>query len=288
MSLRTALRRALTHPTDPTDPESIDLELIEELTPWVDRACRVWYRLGVEGLDSVPDGAALLVGNHNAGTTMLEALGAFARFYRQRPSDLCHALAHDAIVDMPALGSLLTRIGALRAGHESADAAFSSGRKVVVFPGGNREAFRPWRERHRVDFGGRTGFVRLALRHQVPIVPVVFHGGHDTLVILRRGERLARWTGLRERLRTDAWPVMLALPWGLAIGPWFHLPAPVRCTTRFLPPMPPPAGPEAADDPEVCAAWRDDVEAAMQEALTELAQSRRARRSRAAVKDGRR
>jgi 1-acyl-sn-glycerol-3-phosphate acyltransferase len=279
MSLRQSLARALTTRADPSDPEAVDPELVARLSPWIDRACRAWYRLEVEGLEHVPDGAALLVGNHNSGTTMFEAFGVFARLYRERPDDLCHGLAHDVIVDMPGVGRLLTRVGALRARAESADAAFSIGRKVVVFPGGNREAFRPWSQRHQVDFSNRTGFVRLALRHQVPIVPMVFIGGHDTLMILSRGERIARWTGLRRALRTDAWPIMLALPWGIAIGPWVHLPLPVQCTTRFLPPMPPPAGPEGADDPAVCAAWRDAIQSAMQAALTDLAQSRKARRS---------
>ncbi|MFT4623072.1 MAG: 1-acyl-sn-glycerol-3-phosphate acyltransferase, partial [Myxococcota bacterium] len=186
--------------------------------------------------------------------------------------DACYGLAHDAIVDLPGLGPVMTRLGALRAGHATAAAAFAGGNKVVVFPGGNREAFRPWSQRHRIEFGDRLGFVRLAMRHEVPIVPVVFHGGHSSLVVLRRGERIARWTGMRDRLRTDAWPVMLALPWGIAIGPWFHVPAPVKCTTRFLPPIQPPAG--AADDPAVLTALRDQVVEAMQAALTDLAQLR--------------
>jgi hypothetical protein len=43
-----------------------------------------------------------------------------------------------------------------------------------------------------LDFGDRRGFVRLALRTQVPVVPAVSVGAHETLVVLTRGERLFR------------------------------------------------------------------------------------------------
>ena len=73
----------------------------------------------------------------------------------------------------------MLRTGTLRASHESARKAFSRGRKVQVFPGGNLEAFRSYKERNRIVFGNRRGFVKLAIREQVPIIPAVFVGGHE-------------------------------------------------------------------------------------------------------------
>ena len=52
-----------------------DPDMVERMAPWVDRACRVWYRLDVQGMEHVPDGAALIVGNHNAGSSFVEAMG---------------------------------------------------------------------------------------------------------------------------------------------------------------------------------------------------------------------
>ena len=56
-------------------------------------------------------------------------------------------------------------------------AILGSGRVMLVYPGSDWEASRPFAERGRIDFAGRKGFLRVALRHRVPIVPVVSASG---------------------------------------------------------------------------------------------------------------
>lgn len=233
------LRHAIFSPVDDRDPHSVDLDLLHELSGPFDAALTAWFKLQIDGWEHVPAGPAAVVGNHTSGITFIEAVGMGARLYHTRGTDdLWHGLAHDSMMDMPGIGPFLVRMGALRASHETAAKVFALGRKVVVFPGGNKEAFRPWTERNRAEFYGRTGFVKLAVRHQVPIVPMAFQGGHNGFMVLSRGERFARWTGLRKLLRTDAWPLYLGLPWGVAFGPWFHIPLPVKVRVRFLEPIP--------------------------------------------------
>ena len=77
---------------------------------------------------------------------------------------------------------------------------------VIVYSGGDDDDYRPWTERHRADLRGRTGFVRLALREQVPVVPLVAHGSHDTTIVVARGGAIAG-LGL-DRLRISVFPVM--------------------------------------------------------------------------------
>ena len=273
------LRERWRLPVDREDPASLDPQIVEALAPLVDDFCSAWFRLEVRGQDRVPNGPALLVGNHNSGTTFLEALGVGARWYRQRGLDEpWHGLAHDSVVDMPVVGRLLCKVGAVRAGHETASRAFGEGRKVVVFPGGNREAFRSWTKRHRVDFFGRKGFIKLALRHQVPIVPMVFIGGQDGFVVLSEGKRLARLIRADKIIRSEAWPVTLQLPFGLVVGPAPHLPLPVKCVTEFLEPVPVDVyGLEAEHDPEVLEHLYAQVVDRMQTALDRLAVERRER-----------
>jgi 1-acyl-sn-glycerol-3-phosphate acyltransferase len=271
-SLLDLVARAATRPVDADRLDQIDPVLLGEAAPLVDAACRAWFDLEVRGTEHLPAGAALVVGNHTSGITFVEALGWGARLFvdGHMPAPW-HGLAHDGIVDMPFVGPFLVRAGAVRATHANADAAFRADRKVVVFPGGNPEAFRPWRERAKIRLQGRTGFLRLALRHRVPIVPVVFHGGHDGFVVLAENRWLARATGARRLLRTDVWPLYAGLPWGLMLGPMFHLPLPVKVTTQILPPIPVDAfGPDAADDPAVLAALYDRVTATMQAGLDAL------------------
>jgi 1-acyl-sn-glycerol-3-phosphate acyltransferase len=243
----------------------IDTALIDKFVP-LGHAIRRYLRGRVLGVEHIPDGAALLVGNHNAGITFLEpVLLGIAWHELKGGEDGFYYLAHDSLMAIPGLGPLLAKGGAVRANHRNADAVFAAGRKVAVWPWGNYEAFRPWRQRHRVDFGGHAGFVRLALRNRVPIVPVMSLGGHEAYFVLTRGERIAELTGIKKRFRSESFPVFLGLPWGIGVGPLFHLPLPVRTLVEVGPPIPVHEHPpEAADDPDTVRALAKLVQDTLQ------------------------
>jgi len=76
---------------------------------------------------------------------------------------------------LPGLG--IRQWGTVRANHDNARKAFELGAPVLVYPGGDHESFRPSWETDKIDFGGRKGFIKLALEQNVPIVPVVAIGG---------------------------------------------------------------------------------------------------------------
>ena len=232
------LRRALTRKVDPDRLDQLDPELMAAFAEPIAQLARLWYRLEVRGMELVPPGPALVVGNHDSGMSFLEAVGWGAICHQRRPEEIWHGLAHDGIVDMPGLGPFLVSVGTLRARPENAAAALAAGRKVVVFPGGNREAFRTWSRRDHIDLAGRTGWARVAIEAGVPIVPVVFHGGHAGFRVLAENRWLAKLLRADKLLRVDTWPLMLALPWGVWLGPNFHLPLPVKVVTSFLPPVP--------------------------------------------------
>lgn len=267
------IRESALRPADPNRLDQVDTAMMRRAAPLVDAACRSWFDLDVQGTENLPEGPALVVGNHASGITFVEALGWGARLFLDGHMDPpWHGLAHDAVVAMPVMGTFMIRCGALKASHANADAAFAAGRKVMVFPGGNPEAFRAWKARGEVRLEGHKGFVRLALRHGVPIVPVVFHGGHDGFFVLAENRWLARASGARRWLRTEVWPLYVGLPWGLMLGPMFHLPLPVKVVSRILPPIPlDPWGPADVDDPVAVDALYTRVQAALQEGLDALA-----------------
>ncbi len=279
--LRTAkkvAKKVFGPPMDPDQVHPIDPDALSLVLPLIDLLER-YFRAEVRGVEHIPVGKALIVGNHNAGMTFLEPFLFGAAWYRQRGELDAHGLGHDAIVGMPVVGNLLMMLGAVRASHANADTVFAMGRKVVVFPGGNYESFRPWTQRHRVDFGGHKGFVRLALRHGVPIVPLLSLGGHSTLFIVFRGERLARWTGLKRFFRSDALPLIIALPYGVFLGPNFHLPLPVKCTVVAGEPIS-LAGtrPEDAKDPQVVDRVYQQVVGQLQEMMDAELRARQSER----------
>jgi 1-acyl-sn-glycerol-3-phosphate acyltransferase len=142
---------------------------------------------------------------------------------------------------------------------------------AIVYPGSDYDSFRPFSERDHVSFVGRTGFMELALRAQVPILPVATAGAQEQYVVLTRGEKLAELLDLKRRIRSNVAPLGFSVPWGFGptILPYF--PLPTQITTAFLPPMSwPDLGPEAADDPVILRRCGDEVEAALQARLDSL------------------
>ena len=225
----------------------------------------------VRGQGNVPaTGPALVVGNHSGLFYMPDAWVVGLEVVRRRGLDQpAYAMGYDLLFGIPVVGPFLRRIGAIPAGGQAAEQGLAGGGLIVVYPGGDREACRPWTQRHKVDLGDHKGFVRLALRTGVPVVPVVAHGSHDAIVIVTRGERLAKTLGL-DRLRIKVFPILLG-PFGLTTVLTPPLPMPSAITVEFLPPIDwSRFGPEAAEDEAVVAACYEEITTAMQVALDRL------------------
>jgi 1-acyl-sn-glycerol-3-phosphate acyltransferase len=231
-----------------------------------------YLRLRAEGFECLEPGPVLYVGNHNGGIAGPDLCCTLGSLWGARgPQAPLYALAHDfPMRQVPRFGALLQPFGALRASRENALRALRTGAQVLVYPGGDIDAYRHTRLRDRVVLGTRTGFVRVAQAAGVPIVPIVAHGAHRSAYIFHEGATVARVVGLARWARLSRFPLALALPWGLAIGPWLpYLPLPFPIRLRALAPIAAPAD----ADPEIV---RERVRAAMQAALDDLAQNARA------------
>src|SRR3954447_21551197 len=256
------------------DLDERDPDYIRESLPRLWLLASLWFRAEVRGLGNVPEeGPVLLVGNHSGGnltpdTTVFTL--AFSTYFGVERA--FHQLAHNLVLSYPGL-SFLRKYGTVAASHENARKALKAGAAVLVYPGGDYEVHRPSWERHRVDFDGRRGFIRLAVAEDVPIVPVVAIGGQETALFLSRGEHLSRALGLDRLFRMKVLPISLALPWGLNVGDMLgHLPLPAKITVEALPPI--HLREEFGSEPDV-----DEVYAhvlrTMQETLDALAAERR-------------
>jgi len=189
-----------------------------------------------------------------------------------------YGLGHELILSLPPFNQVLVPLGAVRASHDNAIRLFAAGRKVLVYPGGDLDAMRPFRHRHRVVFGNRRGYIRLALRAGVPIVPVVTCGAHAAFVIVDDLRWFARLIRADRLLRVKVWPLTFCLPWGFTLGPGVaYLPFPTRIVQTVLPAIElGRTGDEAAGDEAYVSACAARVEIAMQEALDRLAAERAA------------
>jgi 1-acyl-sn-glycerol-3-phosphate acyltransferase len=270
--------RGLVEPDGSPDLDARDEALVELVADLLRAVGRHYFRLRVEGIENFPaSGPVLLVGNHSGGLLPLEGLftvqGIHQRFGGQRR---VYGLVHEVLYHDDVMRGLARRLGMLRAGHDSARAAFGAGHAVLVYPGSDVDAFRPFTDRHRIELGGRKGFLRLALSTGVPIVPVVTTGTHEQLIVLSRGDWLSRVIGSHKLLRTEVLPLVFSLPWGVAPGFLPYLPLPAQTTVAFGAPVSwPDLDRQSADDPAALERCYRDVERTMQAMMDEQAAGRR-------------
>jgi 1-acyl-sn-glycerol-3-phosphate acyltransferase len=258
-------------PEDPID--AWDGEHIRRTLPWLRTFVRTYFRGEVRGLENIPVGEpSLLVGNHSGGLMIADTFVFSAAFYDHfGPDRRFHQLAHDVAAKSPLLG-LIRRYGVVPASHDNARAAFDLGAPVLVYPGGDYETFRPSWHGDQIEFGGRRGFVRLALERDVPIVPVVAIGGQETALFLTRGQRAARLVGLGKLTRIKVLPVSIGPPFGINLLDFpGRIPLPAKITIHVLPPI--DVRERYGPDPDPEAAY-EDITAEMQEALSALDEER--------------
>jgi 1-acyl-sn-glycerol-3-phosphate acyltransferase len=221
------------------DLDERDPDYIRETLPRLWMLASLYFRAEVRGLERIPEeGPVLLVGNHSGGNltpdTSVFTLAFSTYFGVERRF---HQLAHNLVLSMPGLG-WLRKYGTVAATPQNAERALDNGAALLVYPGGDYEVHRPSWESATVDFGGRKGFIRLAQRKGVQIVPVVSVGGQETALFLSRGERLARLLGLDRMFRLKVFPISVSLPWVINVGDMLgHIPLPAKITAQVLEPI---------------------------------------------------
>ncbi|MGD1900613.1 MAG: lysophospholipid acyltransferase family protein [Geitlerinemataceae cyanobacterium] len=281
-------------PPDRRKPEDYGWSLGDRSPAEIARWMPIWgwlykhyFQVQTSGWEHVPRSNALFVGSHNGGLAAPDMyMTMYDWFRREGLTRRIYGLSHHNLWYQSVwLSQMATRFGSIRAHPKMGIAALNSGASVLVYPGGAEDVFRPHSQRHKIEFAGRTGFIKLALRCDVPIVPIVSNGAHDTLFVLGDIHPFAkqlhdlglfRWPGARD-LDPEIYPVYLGLPWGLSIGPWPNLPLPVPLQTRICPPIVfERTGREAARDRSYVEACCDRVRFAMQRELERLVAERAA------------
>lgn len=221
------------------DPGQLDLSQLERTAEWMGKLYgqKGWFDLTVKGWEHLPPAPGLFVSNHSGGTTIPDVWGLlYAWVSRHGTSRIVHPLAHDMIFAHPKLGELAAKVGVLRANPRNGRRVLEEWRRdLFVCPGGDKDTWRPWKDRYKVRFSGRRGYAKLALITGTPVVPVANAGAHETLVVLTDGARIARTLRFPQLFRAEVFPVHLSVPWGLAVGPWPHLPMPAHLRYQIGP-----------------------------------------------------
>jgi 1-acyl-sn-glycerol-3-phosphate acyltransferase len=235
-----------------------------------------WFRMEIEGWEKLPDPPALLVGIHSGAPFVWDAWTVGVQWWRRFGEDRpLHGTAHDALMATPLLGGYFRRMGVLPAAPDSIASALAAGRDVALWPGGEHDSLRPWTQRDDAVLAGRKGFVKLAIRSGVPIVPIATVGGPDSMPVLATGRRLARWLALDRVARIKMFPIALQAPWGVSPALLPEIPLPTKIRTAFQPPISLDCDPERGEDDAYVEAKYDEVCHSIQRGMDALARRRR-------------
>jgi 1-acyl-sn-glycerol-3-phosphate acyltransferase len=228
-----------------SDPEKepdggFDPRFVERTDPLLEFLYERYFRVRLIGMENVPaKGAALVVANHSGGLPYDGAMLIHA-FFRLHPQHRAlRPLVANFAFRSRLMCPIISRIGGVRASMDNAMALLQRGELVGVFPEGLRGVGKLYRERYRLSNFGRGGFVRLASRARVPIIPVAIVGAEEIHPLLGRMTRVAKPLGLPYIPITPTFPLL---------GPLGLLPVPTKWSIHIGPPIPPPTSDGDGDD----------------------------------------
>ena len=161
-----------------------------------DPVYRHWFRVEWEGLEHVPrQGGALLVGNH--GGAIPSDAPVVMHGIEQELRRPVYGLGDNIFRAVPVVGTLWARAGGVPAHPDNALRLLHDEQQLVlVFPEGTKATGKLVRDRYRLQRFGRGGFVEIAMRAGVPVVPMAIVGNEEAMPILWRSTRLARLLGI--------------------------------------------------------------------------------------------
>jgi 1-acyl-sn-glycerol-3-phosphate acyltransferase len=155
-----------------------------------------WFRAAWTGLEKIPaEGGALLVANH-AGAIPSDAPVIMHGIEKElgRP---VYGLADYFFRTVPVVGTLWARAGGVSARPANAYRLLREQKQLaLVFPEGTKGPSKSYTDRYQLRRFGRGGFVEIAMRAGVPVIPVAVVGSEEAMPVILRLPTLARALGV--------------------------------------------------------------------------------------------
>jgi 1-acyl-sn-glycerol-3-phosphate acyltransferase len=258
------------------DLDAYDPSFVEKQKFFWNPLMDYWFRMELEGWENIPEPPALLVGIHSGAPFVWDAWTIGIQWWRRFGGDRpLHGTAHDALMAAPGIGAYFRRMGVLPAAPDSMSSALAAGHDVALWPGGEVDSLRPWAKRDQAVLAGRKGFIRLAMKTGVPIVPIATVGGPDSMPVLTSGRRLAKALQIDKLARIKIMPIAISAPWGLSPAFLPEIPLPTKIRTAFQEPIELDHDPERVKDDDYVDAMYEEVRGSIQSGMDTLARRRR-------------
>ena len=258
------------------DLDAQDMRFMERQKYFWNPLVDYWFRMEMDGWERLPEPPALLIGIHSGAPFVWDAWTVGIQWWRHFGDErTLHGTAHDALMAAPVIGGFFRRMGVLPAAPDSISAALAAGHDVALWPGGEIDSLRPWTKRDEAILAGRKGFVRMAIKAGVPIVPISTVGGPDSMPVITSGRRLAKVLQIDKLARIKVFPIAISAPWGIGPAMLPEIPFPTKIRTAFQEPITLSKDPAKASDEKYVDRKYDEVRESIQRGMNALARRRR-------------
>jgi 1-acyl-sn-glycerol-3-phosphate acyltransferase len=188
-----------------------------------------WFRAEWEGLEKIPtEGGALLVANH-AGAIPSDAPVIMHGIEKELERPV-YGMADYFFRTVPVVGTLWARAGGVSARPANAYRLLKEQKQLaLVFPEGTKGPSKSFTDRYQLRRFGRGGFVEIAMRAGVPVIPISVIGSEEAMPVVLRLPTLAKAIGV------PYFPITANL---LTMGPLgVVMPFPAKFKLRVLDPV---------------------------------------------------
>ncbi len=210
------------------DPFGFQPDSIRNLQLVMATVYRYWFRAEAHGLENVPEGRVLLIGNHAGNTFAWDgAMLATALFLEAEPPRMVRGMGEFFLTQLPWFSVAMHRAGSVVGTPTNCVNLLQQEEAIMVFPEGERGFVKTYRQRYQLQRFG-LGFMRLALETDTPIVPVALVGSEE------QNPGLLQLPALGRALGMPSFPITVGFPW---LGPLGILPLPVKYRFYFGEPM---------------------------------------------------
>lgn len=166
------------------DPRAVAASTI--VTRWL---YKHYFRVRSYGAHHIGRGAAILAANHS-GTLPLDATMLYYDVLEHTdPPRIARTLADYFVSLLPIVSTWFARVGVVNGARRNLHYLLEHGELIMVFPEGTPGIGKPFRDRYQLQ-SWRVGHAELAIRHQVPVIPVAIIGAEEQWPILTRIDRL--------------------------------------------------------------------------------------------------
>ncbi len=154
---------------------------------WALRAAHPWYqhyfKVQSRGVEHIPErGPAILIANHSGALPIDGAMLWVDVMTRTRR--LLRMVSDRFIPGLPFASSVLARVGVVSGTRANVRRLIARGELLTIFPEGVTGPRKSFRDRYQLQ-QWRMGHAELAIRYQVPIVPVGIVGVEEAWPLVR-------------------------------------------------------------------------------------------------------